>query len=315
MSKSHIIGLENVPASLHGCVLTVGNFDGVHLGHRKIIARARQLARLRNIPVIALTFDPAPDVVIRPNDAPQRLSTHKERVELLIEAGCDFVVTAQTTRELLSLSAHEFLEQVIVNRFAPGCVVEGHNFFFGTRRSGTTETLAAAGKNCDFEVCIVEPEMITLAGKTQRVSSTLIRGLMLNGRVEDAAVALNRPFTITGEVIGGERIGRVLEFPTANLDPGREVVPCNGVYAGRVTLQNREYPSAISIGCKPTVGLTDRVIEANLIGANGYFYGHTISVSFMHRLRGQIKFANLDELKAQIHKDIQQTKEFFKHDK
>ena len=189
-----------------------------------------------------------------------------------------------------------------------------HNFFFGARRSGTVKTLAAARENCGFAVCVVEPENLELDGKTQRVSSTLIRELMLTGRVEDAAVALNRPFTMTGEVIGGEQVGRVLEFPTANLDPGREVVPYDGVYAGYVTLENQQYPAAISIGCKPTPGLTDRVIEANLIGASGYFYGETISVSFMHRLREQTKFANLDELKAQIKKDIQQTKEFFKHD-
>jgi len=315
MSDRHIIGLENVPASLRGCVLTVGNFDGVHIGHRKIIAHTAHLARQRKAPSVAMTFDPAPDVVIRPDDAPQRLSTHEERVELLIEAGSDFVVTVKTDRELLALSADEFIQQIIIDRFAPSCMVEGHNFFFGAKRSGTVETLVAAGEQCGFKVCIVEPEIIELDGKIQRVSSTLIRKLMLDGRVEDAAVALTRPFTMTGEVIGGEQVGRVLEFPTANLDPGREVVPRDGVYAGYVTLKNKQYPSAISIGCKPTTGLSDRVIEANLIGASGYFYGHTISVSFMHRLREQIKFANLDELKVQIKKDIQQTKDFFKHDR
>ncbi len=314
MNAHHIIGLENVPESLHGCVLTIGNFDGVHIGHRKIVAQTAKLAKQRNVPAVAMTFDPAPDVVIRPNDAPQRLSTHPERVELLLEAGCDFVVTARTSRELLALSADEFIKQIIVGGFVPTCIVEGHNFFFGARRSGTIETLTAAGENCGFEVRLVKPELIELGGETQQVSSTLIRKLMLQGRVEDAAVALTRPFTMTGEVIGGAKVGRILEFPTANLDPGREVVPCDGVYAGRVTLEGQQYPAAISIGCKPTLGITDRVIEANLIGASGYFYGQMISVSFMHRLREQIKFANLDKLKAQITKDIQQTKEFFKHD-
>ncbi|MCK5114082.1 MAG: bifunctional riboflavin kinase/FAD synthetase [Phycisphaerae bacterium] len=314
MSERHIVGLQNVPAALHGCVLTVGNFDGVHMGHRKIIARAKQLARQAGTAAVAMTFDPAPDVVIRPNDAPQRLTTHTERVALLLEAGCDFVVTVKTDIALLSLAPADFIDQILVDRFAPSSMVEGHNFFFGAKRGGTVETLAAAGKDRGFDVVIVEPELIELDGKTQRVSSTLIRELMLTGRVEDATVALTRPFTMTGEVIGGEQVGRVLEFPTANLDPGREVVPADGVYAGRVTLEDKPYPAAISIGCKPTTGLTDRVIEANLIGASGYFYGETISVSFMHRLRGQVKFANLDELKTQITKDIQRTKEFFKHD-
>jgi riboflavin kinase/FMN adenylyltransferase len=313
MNALHILGLENVPEDLRGGALTIGNFDGVHRGHRRIIAHARALADPIGEAVIALTFDPPPDLVLRPDDVPQRLCPHEETVALLLEAGCDAVVTAKTIPDLLRLEPQAFLETVVIGRFAPRHIVEGPNFFFGRGRSGTIATLQQAGENLGFFVHVVEPVMIELDGKPTRISSTLIRELVMEGRVEAAADLLARPFALAGTVIGGEKVGRALEYPTANLAIGEQVAPADGVYAGLAMIGGRTYPAAVSIGCKPTLGPTERVIEANLIGGSGDFYGQVMRLEFLRRLRGQVRFENLEALKRQIERDVQQTKEIAGH--
>ncbi len=313
MTQEHIIGLSNVPDSLHGCVLTMGNFDGVHLGHASIVARARELAELHDVPVVAMTFDPPPDLIVRPSDAPQRLVSHEEKVQLLFQAGADVVVTAIPDRALLSMPAHDFMQEIIVGRFAPRHIVEGHNFFFGHCRAGTVETLRQAGTSLGFETHLVEPVLAELEGESVRISSTLIRQLILEGKVENAAEMLGRPFALTNKVVVGAQMGRVLEFPTANMEPGQQIVPGDGVYAGRGVVEgiNRKFPAAISIGCKPTFGESQRVIETNLLGASGDFYDRDIKVEFLARLRDQQKFDSAESLKAQIAKDVQYVHDHF----
>lgn len=307
-SERHIVGLENMPPSLHGCALTVGNFDGVHRGHRRIVAHARALADAEGDAVVAVTFDPPPDLVLRPGDEPQRVGPHRETVEYLLEAGCDVVVTIRTSGDLLHMRPEEFIDEVIQKRFAPRHVVEGPNFCFGRGRSGTIATLQTAGKANGFIVHVVDPVMVELDDEPTRVSSTLIRRLIKAGRVDAAGALLTRPFALTGEVVHGDHLGRTLKYPTANLDRGEQIVPADGVYAGSARMGVTTYPAAISIGYKPTFAADKRMIEAHLIGAGGDFYGRRIRVGFLRRLRDQVRYNTVGELIEQITRDVEQTK-------
>ncbi|MBI5722683.1 MAG: bifunctional riboflavin kinase/FAD synthetase [Planctomycetes bacterium] len=303
-----IRGLENVPAGLAGCVLTIGNFDGVHVGHQSIIARAASLARSDGQAVTVVTFDPPPDLVLRPDDVPEQLTAIGRRCELLGQAGADTVVLIRATRQLLDMPAEQFIEEVILDRFRPRHVVEGPDFFFGRSRAGNVALLGRAGREKGFQVHVVEPLSIDLPEGSPRVSSTLIRRLALEGRVEDAARCLGRPFELTGLIVAGQRQGRMLEFPTANLESPGQVVPGDGIYAGLASIEGASYPAAVSIGVKPTFGPSPRTVEANLIDAAGDFYGKAMTLHFFRRLRGQVKFESVETLKAQITRDVEDAK-------
>ena len=315
MKKRHFIGLEDLDDTVRGCVLTIGNFDGVHRGHQRILSRAHALADAGGNPVVALTFEPPPDLVVRPTDPPQRITPHAEKIRLLIAGGADVVVTLTSTPELLKMTPEKFIDQVIMGHFAPRDVVEGPNFFFGHRRAGTVQTLQAAGARAGFTVHTVEAVVVELSGGPRQVSSTLIRHLVAGGGVEDATELLGRPFTLIGNIVAGHKVGRVLEYPTANIDPHQQVTPSDGVYAGRAFIGLEKFPAAISIGCKPTFGPNARTIEANLIGATGDFYGSEMRLDFLKRLREQKKFDTLEALKEQIAKDIQHTLEVLGRDR
>lgn len=286
--------------------MTIGNFDGVHVGHRRILQSARTLADAEGTAVVAMTMNPPPDLVLRPSDVPQRISPHDVKCRLLLEAGADWVVTARTDKALLTLSAEEFVDRVIVDRFAPRCVVEGHDFAFGRGRIGNVELLEAIGAERGFTVRVVEAVAAELADRMHRVSSTLIRRLLLAGRIEDANRCLAREFVLYGRVIPGQRRGRELEFPTANLDTAQQVVPGDGVYAGKSVVGERRFATAVSIGDKPTLGpAQERTVEAFLIGAEGDYYGQSVALSFVRRLRDQLRFDGTEQLRAQIAKDVQ----------
>ncbi|MBN1554389.1 MAG: riboflavin biosynthesis protein RibF [Phycisphaerae bacterium] len=306
--ERHIVGLENVPESLHGCALTIGNFDGVHRGHRRIVSHARALADAEHQAVVAVTFDPPPDLVLRPGDEPQRVGPHDETVENLLQAGCDAIVTVKTNLDLLHMSPQAFIDEVILKHFAPRHVVEGPNFFFGRGRAGTIATLQTAGPAGGFLVHVVDPVMVELDGEPTRVSSTLIRALIKVGRVDAAGDLLTRPFALTGTVVHGDHLGRTLRYPTANLERGEQIVPADGVYAGSAKLGETTYPAAISIGYKPTFADDKRTIEAHLVGAGGDFYGRRIRVAFLSRLRDQMRYNDTGSLVDQIARDVEQTK-------
>ena len=309
MDKRCIEGLASVPPAARGCVLTIGNFDGVHLGHRLILETARGLADAEDLMVVAMTFDPPPDLVLRPSDPPRRLSPHEQRTRLLLAGGADMVVTARTDTELLAMEPAEFIERIVVGHFQPRHVVEGRNFFFGRGRAGDIDVLVAAGATRGFAAHVVEPVTVELAEGPRTVSSTLIRGLVADGRVADAARALGRQFAVFGPVVRGAGHGRILDFPTVNFDPGRQVVPADGVYAGLAGIAGRRYPAAVSIGTRATLGAGPRACEAHLIGAEGDFYGERLELRFVRRLRGQEKFDGPDRLRDQIAKDVERVRE------
>ncbi len=306
-------GLDHVPPALRGCVLTIGNFDGVHRGHQEILRLARQRADALAVPVVAMTFDPPPDLVLRTGDLPERLTPHEQKQRLLLAAGADSVVTAHATLALLGLEAAAFVEDVIVRRFAPRCIVEGPEFFFGRHRRGDVSLLQAIGRG-RFDVVAVPPVFVDLDGAPQRVSSTLIRQCLLAGRVAAAAVALGRPFVLYGGIVPGAGQGRLLQFPTINVEPGDQAVPADGIYAGAGVLPAGIFPAAISIGTKPTLGPAPRTIEAHLIDTQGDFYGQLAELQFFERLRDQTKFDGMDSLRAQIAKDVERVRTLFRQD-
>jgi len=309
MDTRCIRGLDNLPDAARGCVLTVGNFDGVHLGHRRILDDARRLADAEGAAAVAMTFDPPPDLVLRPDDQPRRITPAARKAELLLAGGADYVVTAGTDAKLLGLSPEAFVSDVIVSRFAPRHLVEGSNFFYGQCRSGNIDTLREAGARHGFAVHVPDPVAVDLGEGPVPISSTLIRLLLLDGRVKDAARCLGRDFVLYGRVTGGQRRGRVLAYPTANIDAGGQVVPGDGIYAGRATVGGAKSAAAISVGDRPTFGPGERAVEAFLLDAEGDFYNESLALSFAERLRDQRKFADGEALRAQIARDVERVRE------
>ncbi|MBI1336824.1 MAG: riboflavin biosynthesis protein RibF [Phycisphaera sp.] len=291
------------------CVLAIGNFDGVHLGHRSILHRAHELAETGPWPVRVMTFDPHPYRFLRPSLEPLRITTIAQRVRYLREAGADDVTAVKTTPEFLSTSAHEFVADLIA-RYAPRAIVEGPDFRFGKGRVGDAALLRQMGGKNGFEVHVVDRCEVSLHDLLRvTVSSSLVRYLVTHGRVADAQKCLGRPFEIEGKVVTGERRGRTIGFPTVNLqleDADRTLVPTNGVYAGLAVIEGSVDPlaAAISIGSKPTFGGVVSAIEAHLVGYRGELYGQRVTLRFTRYLRDQQPFPSVDTLKSQLARDV-----------
>lgn len=295
-------------------VITVGNFDGVHRGHQAILAHARNLAQTHGMPLIAITFDPFPMHILRPQQAPARLSDRDQRAALLHQAGADKVLVIEPTSEFLALDAATFLNE-LVRTWSPAYLVEGANFRFGKGRGGDVKMLAQWGAQLGFEVQIIEPVEVTLGTLSAvPVSSSLVRWLLQAGRVHDAGLCLGRPYSLSARVIQGEQRGRTLGFPTANLDPALlvdRIVPCDGVYAAMVELPDKQQvPAAVSIGHKPTFGKMQKVIEAHLLNYQGDLYDQTIQVNFLRWVREQMSFTGLPALVDQIQRDVMQVRQW-----
>lgn len=305
-----------------GAVLTIGNFDGVHVGHAALVARARLTSP--DAKVVALTFDPHPAAVLRPGSEPARLTTFDERRRLLREAGASEVVRLEPTRELLSMSPGEFIARLVA-KYAPSAFVEGADFRFGHGRAGDIGALVELGREHGFEVITVPPVEAILGDHTVvAASSTLARWLIEHGRVGDAAAVLGRDYELEGEVIAGDRRGRSLGFPTANLRQ-ECLPPADGVYAGTGTLPSgAAVPAAISVGTKPTFGERQRTVEAFLLiaeqsGANGAAawqplpglpeYGWRLRLRFSAWVRDQVRFDSVASLVAQMTRDCDRTRQ------
>lgn len=297
-TQFHLEGFDTLDPQCREGVLTVGNFDGVHVGHREIINAARQQADPHGRRVTALTFDPPPGLILHPDVRHQRVSPHKQTVELLREAGCDFVVTLPATQELLALTAEEFIQQIVMQHFAPVCMVEGPDFRYGADRSGTVVTLTRHG----FDVVVV-PEHLTDTG--ERISSSLIRQLVAEGHIAEGNALLTRPFSLSGTVIPGIQAGRSLGFPTANLHVTEQVLPADGIYAGYATIDGVRHPAAITLGVAPTFTEHPYAIEAHLLDVTDNFYDKPMTLEFLQHVRPQQQFENTDVLVAQISRDIQ----------
>ncbi len=291
-------------------VLTIGNFDGVHRGHVAIAAAARRYADARGLPVVALTFEPHPLEILRPGAGPQRLGTPEEKLAALHAAGIDRTVVVESTPEFLNIAADAFVRDVVMTRFRPVHIVEGHNFGFGQGRSGDVETLRKFGAEFGYTVEVVPPVQQRMPdGTEERVSSSLIRKLLLAGEVALASAALGRPYALAGEVVTGSRRGRMLGFPTANVAVRDVLIPADGVYAGIAEFSGGKWRAAVSIGRALTFDEDVRQIEAHLLDFDGDLYDQALTLRLVRRLRGQRKFASGDELMEQIARDVAEVRQ------
>lgn len=301
-------GLRRLPA---GCVMSIGNFDGVHAGHQRILSIAREFrrqARVAGAGVAAVTFEPHPLTVLRPEMAPPRLSSPATKQQLLEEQGVDFLVILPPTRDVLDLSAERFWE-ILRDQVRPTHLVEGDQFSFGKDRRGTIGRLREWSSASDVQLHVIEPVEVPLLDlSVVPVSSSLIRWLLAYGRARDAAICLGRAFALEGTVVPGDQRGRTIGVPTANLRcDDDQLVPADGVYAARCSVGRSAYPAALSIGNVPTFDGARRQVEAHLIGFAGDLYGQTLCVEVLDWLRQQRKFAGVDPLKDQIQRDITST--------
>lgn len=292
---------EYAPAAFAGGAVTVGNFDGVHRGHQALVAAARRLADEVRGPAVVVTFDPPPHQVLHPGSERPPLTTVAERAELLHAVGADHVVVLRTSRELLALSPEAFFEDVIARQLGAKAVVEGYDFRFGRGRAGTNAALRAL---CDA-AGLTFAEVPQLAHGDEPVSSSRVRAALVSGNVERAAELLNRHYRIAGTVVTGAKRGRTIGFPTANLGDVPTVLPGNGVYAVRATVDGATHPAAANVGPNPTFGEDARKIEVHLIGFAGDVYGREMSVEFVARLRETKPFAGVGQLVEQLKHDIE----------
>ncbi|HNQ23715.1 MAG TPA: bifunctional riboflavin kinase/FAD synthetase [Phycisphaerae bacterium] len=297
-------GIETLEPPLSQCVLTVGNFDGVHRAHQQLIAQAGLFAANTGGPVVVLTFEPHPLSVVRAAQAPPRLSLPEQKLGYLADAGADITVVARSEPALLGMEPEDFVETVLVRRLHPTHMVEGPSFGFGRGRRGNAELLQRLGQRHGFQVHVVEPVTVQVdQGETVMVSSSLIRRLLEQGKVHRAALCLGRPYTLMGTVSSGARRGRKLGFPTANVDVTEQLLPGDGVYAGRVVVGDRPYRAAVSIGTRVTFGPGQRQLEAYLLDFQGDLYGQVLGVELHRWLREQRRFESPPELVEQLQRD------------
>jgi riboflavin kinase/FMN adenylyltransferase len=301
-------GPEEVPADWGACVVTVGVFDGVHLGHQRIVARAVAVAAEMRLPVVVVTFDPHPDEVVRPGSHPPFLGTARRRCELLAGLGVSAVCVLPFTYKFSQLGPDEFVRAVLVDRLHAAHVVVGENFRFGHRAAGDVALLAELGEKYDFTAEGVP----LLADGDVTISSTGIRELISSGDVAGAARDLGRPHRVEGVVVRGHQRGRALGFPTANLETlPHTAIPADGVYAGWLVsldadgAEEERWPAAISVGTNPTFDGREQTVEAYALDRDDLdLYGRHMAADFISRIRGQVRFDSVPELIDQIQHDV-----------
>lgn len=288
-------------------VVTVGNFDGVHLGHQALLRQARALARAQGgAAVVAIAFEEHPLATLNPPQAPPRLTDRHQRLAALTAAGADRVEWLSPDPATLSLTPEQFVRQV-AQRSTPVGWVEGADFRFGRGRAGDIQTLRQLGGELGFDVMTVDPVQVVLRDKSLcTVSSSLVRWLVGQGRVADAAICLGRPYALRGQVVRGEGRGRTIGFPTANLDLAGRQLPCDGVYGGEVELDGRKYAAAISVGTKPTFGPRERTFEALILEFEADLYGRDLEVRVLRWIRDQWAFPSAAALMRRMTRDLQE---------
>ncbi|MFC4564961.1 bifunctional riboflavin kinase/FAD synthetase [Nocardiopsis mangrovi] len=307
-------GLEELPRNPGRSVVTIGVFDGVHRGHQEVLRTAVARARAADLPVVAVTFDPHPDSVVRGGPGPAVLTPLDRRAALLGADGADTVCVLPFTEELARLPAAEFVRQVLVERLNAAAVVVGAGFRFGHRAAGGVQELAALGEKYDFTAEGVPP----VGDDGGAITATRIRGLVAAGDVAGASAALGRPHRVGGVIVHGAARGReLLGFPTANLDcPPGTAVPADGVYAGWLLHERprpgaeRYWPAAVSVGTNPTFEGSPRTVEAYALGRDDLdLYGADMAIDFVHRIRAQERFDGIDELIAAMARDVRRAGE------
>jgi riboflavin kinase/FMN adenylyltransferase len=295
-----IRNLATLPAELRSGAVAIGNFDGVHLGHARIVERLIAKARAVGGAAVVFTFDPHPVRLLRPAEAPAPLTWTDRKMELLVELGVDSMIAYPTDQALLDLTPREFFDRIVREQLDARAIVEGPNFFFGRDRAGTIDVLRQYTAETGIALEIVEPVQVD----GEFVSSSRVRKLLAEGQLEAAAHMLTRPYRIRGMVTHGAGRGAKLGFPTANVDAVDTLLPAAGVYAGRGIYQGQTYPAAINLGPNPTFGEQALKVEVHLIGLDEQIYHQPLEVDFLARLRDIRSFSGIEALKQQLQQDV-----------
>ena len=289
-------------------VLALGNFDGLHRGHLKIVERVKRGAAERGGMAMAMTFDPHPPRIVRPDKAPPLLMTKAQRLEALGRAGIQCVAVVRFTRELSHWNPETFVRTVLVEWLRVSEVWVGANFLFGHERSGNFTTLRTLGQRYGFRAEKIDP----VRYKEFVVSSTRIRRLVSEGRMDEAAALLGHPYCLAGTIVEGRRRGREIGFPTANLRTANELIPPNGVYATTLTIDGIVHAALTNVGCNPTFGdSTQTAIETHVLRYDGDLYGRDVRLGFVQRFRDERRFDDVDGLRAQIEADRRRAERLF----
>lgn len=299
--------IEHLP-EFKNAVLTIGTFDGVHEGHKVILREVVQHAKAMNGESVLLTFEPHPRKLLFPDQPLGIITPLEQKLELITETGIDHIVIVPFTKAFAALSAQEYVAHFMVGKFHPGCIIIGHDHRFGNDRKGDIDMLKQFALLYKYELVEIPAQLIDDAA----VSSTKIRNAITSGHVEDAAHMLGRPYTLTGTVMHGDKLGRTIGYPTANLQPSdpEQIIPAIGIYAIQAKHGGQLYNAMLSIGYNPTV--TDKKelrIEANIFDFDKEIYGDELTFFFIKRLRDEQKFESLEALKAQLHRDKDATEE------
>jgi riboflavin kinase/FMN adenylyltransferase len=309
-----IRGLQNLRPRHRGCVATIGAFDGVHNGHRAVLGHLLEKSEELGLPSVVILFEPLPREYFSPREAPARLMSFREKVKALEALGVDRVLRVRFDEELRNMSAQEFIENIFVEGLGVRYVVVGDDLRFGHDREGDFAMMRDQGKIYGYEAM----HTATLGISGTRVSSTRIREALRNADFAQAEALLGRPYSISGKVVYGAQRGATLGAPTANLELHRLRAPLSGVYVVEAEVEidgvsSERWPGVANVGIRPTVGEGFRAnLEVHLLDFAGQLYGKRLKVTFRKKLRDEIKFDSLDELKQQIHRDIAQGAEFFK---
>lgn len=303
-----VIKSESGFRRVKGTILTLGNFDGLHLGHCRIIKKVVRRARDLGAPAVVYTFDPHPLKVVSPEKSPPLILDLDGKKRLIEDFGVDWLVLASFTKEFAAKHPREFVEDVLVKGLSVREVWVGHDYSFGRGRTGTVEYMKELGREFGFSVYVIPAYM----KGGQVISSSRIRSLVTEGKVGEAARLLGRDYSIKGIVIRGRDIGGTLGFPTANLRVTSELTPGSGVYAAKAAIEGKLFISVVNIGVAPTFGAKETTVEVHILGFNRNIYGRKIEVSFARRLRGERMFKSKEELVRRIKKDIERTKKILR---
>ncbi|GAB4361662.1 MAG: bifunctional riboflavin kinase/FAD synthetase [Gammaproteobacteria bacterium] len=291
-----------------GCVATIGKFDGVHLGHQAVLGQVAEKAAELGLPAVVISFEPQPEEFFAPHSAPARLTRLREKLKALSRFAVDRVLCLRFNQRLASVSAEAFIQEILIDGLDVRYLVVGDDFRFGHGRRGDFAMLEAVGEQRGFAVA----RMHTVYIDGERVSSTRIRNALAVGDLEEAQKLLGRPYRISGRVVHGDKRGRSIGFPTANIRLQHKVLPLSGVYAVEVFgLEHEPYIGVANIGTRPTVNGQQPLLEVNLFGFEGDLYHRYIHVDFVHKLRDEKRFDSLEALKAQIAADADAARDFF----
>jgi riboflavin kinase/FMN adenylyltransferase len=303
-----IRGIYNLPEDYPGCVATIGNFDGIHLGHQAVIGQLAEKAADMCLPSLLISFEPQPMEYFQPAKAPARLTRLREKLQALRRFSVDQVLCLPFNKALAEMPAEIFINKILVEALKINYLVVGDDFRFGKGRAGDFAMLQKAGEAFGFQVV----NMHTFSIDGERVSSTRIRHALEQGRLDEAERLLGRDYRMSGRVVHGEKLGRQLGFPTANIEVHRKATPMQGIFVVEVFgLEGEPLPGVASLGKRPTVDGKKIVLEVYLFDFDRDIYGKHLQVSFLHKLRDEVKYTTLEALTEQIEKDVEDAKAFF----